>query len=230
MAVGKKHHEAMFFLVVLGLVTASLLTWVSESKGEEILLRYKATVIEETKDYIIIKFHKSDIGLVTERGKPTETLATQQNLGKISSAPSSSEPALSRAELKKEILQELRGEIQKEATKGIGLVEYGSVEGRIVRRGVGEPEARVKLVRWLEEASLLGVFKELKKGAEFETTTDQDGRYAFKEVPVGSYELKWLPKGSDTWIRRLTERPDVTVKKGTTLMARTVELSRPVLP
>lgn len=226
----KRCHKARFFLMALGLVSISLLTWLSESKGEEVLLKYKATVIEETKDYIIMKFYKSDIGLVSERGKPSETLPTQQNLGKISSAPSSSEPALSRVELKKEILQELRGEIQKEATKGIGPIEYGSVNGRIVRRGVGEPEARVKLVRWLEEASLLGVFKELKKGAEFEATTDQDGRYAFKEIPVGSYELKWLPRGADAWIRRLTERPDITVRKGTSVTARTVELRRPVLP
>src|SRR3972149_6640452 len=223
-------HNSTFLLVVVWLVSLSLLTRVSESWGEEIFLKYKATVIEETKDYIVIKFHKTDIGLIGERAGPTENLPTQPNLGKISSAPSSSEPALSRAELKKEILQELRGEIQKEATKGIGLVEYGSVEGRIVRRGVGEPEARVKLVRWLEEASLLGVFKELKKGAEFETTTDQEGRYAFKEIPVRSYELKWLPKASDAWIRRLTERPDITVGKGKLVTARTVELGRPVLP
>lgn len=216
--------------VIVAVLLAGFLLSASESKGEEVLLKYKATVIEETKDYIIMKFYKSDIGLVSERGKPVEALATQQNLGKISSAPSFSEPALSRAELKKEILQELRGEIQKEATKGIGPIEYGSAEGRIIRRGVGEPEARVKLVRWVEEASLLGILKELKKGAEFETTTDQEGKYAFKEIPVGSYELKWLPKGADAWIRRLTERPDITVRKGTAVTIRTVELGRPVLP
>lgn len=226
----KRCHKAMSFLVALGLVSISLLTWLSESKGEEILLKYKARVIEETKDYIIIKFHKSDIGLVSERGKPSETLATQQNLGKTSLTPASSEQTFSKAELKREILQELWGEIQKEATKGIGPIEYGSVEGRIVRRGVGEPEARVKLVRWVEEASLLGVFKELKKGAEFEATTDQEGRYAFQDIPVGSYQVKWLPKGGDAWIRRLTERPDVRVVKGKTTTAPAVELSKPVLP
>ena len=226
----KRCHKAMSFLVALGLVSISLLTWLSESMGQEVLLKYKATVVEETKDYIIMKFYKSDIGLMTERAKSGETLPTQQNLGKTSLTPVSSEQAFSKVELKKEILQELRGEIQKEATKGIGLVEYGSVEGRIIRRGVGEPEARVKLVRWVEEASLLGVLKELKKGAEFETTTDQEGRYAFKEIPVGSYELKWLPKASDAWIRRLTERPDITVGKGKLVTARTVELGRPVLP
>jgi len=216
--------------IVVAVLLAGFLLSASESKGEEILLKYKATVIEETKDYIIMKFYKSDIGLMTERAKSGETLPTQQNLGKTSLTPVSSEQAFSKVELKKEILQELRGEIQKEATKGIGLVEYGSVEGRIIRRGVGEPEARVKLVRWVEEASLLGVLKELKKGAEFETTTDQEGRYAFKEIPVGSYELKWLPKASDAWIRRLTERPDITVGKGKLVTARTVELGRPVLP
>ncbi len=226
----QRRHKTISVLTATLLAFSGLLLSVSESKGEEILLKYKATVIEETKDYVIIKFHKTDIGLFTERGKPTETLATQQNLGKISLAPSSSEPALSRAELKREILQELRGEIQKEATKGMGPIEYGSVDGRMIRRGVGEPEVRVKLVRWVEEASLLGVLKELKKGAEFETTTDQEGKYAFKEIPVGSYELKWLPRGGDAWIRRLTERPDITVRKATTVTVRTVELGRPVLP
>lgn len=226
----KRCHKARSFLIPLGLVFISLLTRGPESMGQEVLLKYKATVIEETKDYIIMKFYKSDIGLVSERGRPSETLATQQNLGKTSLTPASSEQTFSKVELKKEILQELRGEIQKEATKGIGPIEYGAVEGRIIRRGIGEPEARVKLVRWVEEASLLGVFKELKKGAEFETTTDQEGRYAFKEIPVGSYELKWLPKGADAWIRRLTERPDITVGKGRLVTARTVELGRPVLP
>src|SRR3989338_9329449 len=216
--------------IVVAVLLAGFLLSASESKGEEILLKYKATVIEETKDYIIMKFYKSDIGLMTERAKSGETLPTQQNLGKTSLTPASSEQTFSKVELKKEILQELRGEIQKEATKGIGLVEYGSVEGRIIRRGVGEPEARVKLVRWVEEASLLGILKELKKGAEFETTTDQEGRYAFKEIPGGSYELKWLPKGADAWIRRLTERAGFTRKKGWLVTARTVELGRPVLP
>lgn len=216
--------------VIVAVLLAGFLLSASESKGEEVLLKYKATVIEETKDYIIMKFYKSDIGLVSERGKPSETLATQQNLGKTSLTPASSEQTFSKVELKKEILQELRGEIQKEASKGIGPIEYGAVEGRIIRRGAGEPEARVKLVRWVEEASLLGILKELKKGAEFETTTDQEGKYAFKEIPVGSYELKWLPKGSDAWIRRLTERPDITVGKGRLVTARTVELGRPVLP
>lgn len=229
MAVSKKCHEATFFLVVLWLVCASLLTRVSESESEEILLKYKATVIEETKDYIIIKFQKRDIGLVSEREKPVEALPVQ-SLDKGSLAPGTTEQSLLKTELKKEILQELKGEIQKEVTKGIGTIEYGSTEGRIVRRGVGEPEVRVKLVRWVEEASILGVFKELKKGAEFEATTDHEGRYAFQNIPVGTYELKWLPRGSDAWIRRLTEKPDIIVRKGTTTTAKTVELGRPVLP
>ncbi len=216
--------------IVVAVLLAGFLLSASESKGEEILLKYKATVIEETKDYVIIKFHKTDIGLVTEKGRSTEILSPRVGLDRASSSPGPADQSLSKAELKKEILEELRGEVQKEVTKGIGPIEYGSAQGRIVRRGVGEPEARVKLVRWIEEASLLRAFKELKKGAEFEATTDQDGRYAFKNIPVGTYELKWLPRGSDAWIRRLTERPDITVTKGTTVTLRTVELGRAVLP
>lgn len=222
--------KAMSLLVVMAMMPFALLLSASVLESQEILIKYKATVLEETKDHIIIKFYKTDIGLVTEKGSATQTISSQLSPDRTSSPASPSGQSLSRTELKNEILQELRGEIQKEATKGIGPIEYGSVEGRIMRRGVGEPQARVKLVRWVQEASLLGIFKELKKGAEFETTTDQDGRYAFQNIPVGAYELKWLAKGSDAWIRRLTERPDVAVKKGATVTARAVELSGPVLP
>jgi len=226
----KRSVKPMSVLITILSVPVALMLSASDPKGEEILLKYKATVVEETKDYIIIKFQKRDIGLIAERGKPTETLPGPLSTERSPLTQGSSDRSLSRAELKNEILQELRGEIEKEVTKGIGPVEYGSVEGRIMRRGVGEPEARVKLVRWVEEASLLGVFKELKKGAEFETTSDQEGRYAFQKIPVGSYELKWLPRGSDAWMRRLTEKPDITVRKGAIVTARTVELSKPVLP
>ena len=222
--------KAMSVVGAIWMVSVGLLITVPESKSEEILLKYKATVVEETKDYIIIKFQKRDIGLVAERGKPVETLPAQLSQDKSSMTPGPSDQSLSMAELKKEILQELRGEIQKEVTKGIGPIEYGSVESRIVRRGVGVPEVRVKLVRWVEESSILGIFKELKKGAEFETTTDQEGRYVFENIPVGNYQLKWLPKGSDAWIRRLTEKPDVRIVKGRTATAPAVELSKPVLP
>lgn len=223
----KRWEKSLSLLIAVLLAPAALLLFFSESEGEEILLKYKATVIEETEDYIIIKFEKRDIGLTSQKGSPAKTLPPKQEL---SVGQGQQEQTFSKTELKNEILQELRGEMQKEATKGIGPIEYGSVEGRVVRRGVGEPEVRVKLVRWVEEASLLGAFKELKKGAEFETTTDQDGKYAFEEIPVGSYELKWLPKGGDAWIRRLTERPDITVRKETSVTVRTVELGRPVLP
>lgn len=226
----KRWQKVMSVLGAFWLASTVLLASVSESKGEEILLKYKATVIEETKDYIIIKFEKRDVGLVTERAKPLETLTTQPSIDKGTLTQGPSDQALLKTELKKEILQELRGEIQKEVTKGVGPIEYGSAEGRIVRRGVGEPEVRVKLVRWVEEASVLGIFKELKKGAEFETTTDLEGRYAFQDIPVGDYQLKWLPRGGDAWVRRLSDKPDVTVVRGKIIVARPVELSKPVLP
>lgn len=226
----KRSDKRMLVLGAMLFALVAPLLLVSRSNGEEVLLKYRATVLEETKDYIIIKFEKKDIGLVSHRETPARTLSPGPTPDQFTSAPRQQEQDLSKTELKNEILQEIRGEIQKEVTKGIGPIEYGSVEGRIARRGVGVPEVKVKLVRWVEEASLLGAFKELKKGAEFETTTDQNGKYAFQNIPVGRYELKWLPKGSDAWIRRLTEKPDIMVTKGRTVTVKTVELSRPVLP
>ena len=106
--------------IVVAVLLAGFLLSASESKGEEILLKYKATVIEETKDYIIMKFYKSAIGLMTERAKSGETLPTQQNLGKTSLTPVSSEQAFSKVELKKEILQDLRERFRKKPPKELG--------------------------------------------------------------------------------------------------------------
>ncbi|MFQ5851222.1 MAG: carboxypeptidase-like regulatory domain-containing protein [Candidatus Binatia bacterium] len=226
----KGRHQAISVLGGMILSSASVLLSVSGLSGQEILLKYKATVVEETEDYIIIKFQKRDIGLVTQREAPLRGSIPPLTQDKLNSDEGGQERSLSKAELKKEILQELRGEIQKEVNKGIGPIDFGSVKGRVVRRGMGVPGVKVKIVRLLQGSSLLGVFKEFKKGAEFETTTDRDGRYAFQEVPVGSYQFKWLPRGSDAWIRRLTDKPDVIVIKGKTATIKKVELSKPVLP
>ncbi len=226
----QRWHKAMSVLVAILLASVGLLLSVSGSRGEEIYLKYKATVIEETKDYIIIKFQKRDIGLVSRKEAPLNSLSPQLTPNQFTSGQGQQGQVLSKTEFKKEILQELKGEIKKEVNKGIGPIDYGSAKGTVVRWAVGVPGVKVKLVRWLQGSSLLGIFKEFRKGAEFEATTDREGRYAFQKVPVGIYQFKWLPRGSDAWIRRLTDKPEVFVIKGKTVTVKTVGLSKPVLP
>lgn len=45
----------------------------------------------------------------------------------------------------------------------------------------------------------------------FETHTDKDGVYEFSGVPVGAYDIYWSPRGGDSWIRKLSEKPAITV-------------------
>ncbi len=226
----KPRHRVISVLGAMLLSCVGLLLSVSGSRGEEIYLKYNATVVEETEDYIVIKFQKRDIGLVVRGSSPPaiSPVRTQERL--ILNNKGGQEQSLSKAELKKEILQELKGEIKKEVNKGIGPIDYGSAKGKVVRLGRGVPGVKVKIVRVLKGSSLMGIFKEFKKGAEFETTTDREGRFFFPKVPVGSYQFKWLPKGSHNWIRRLTDKPDITLIKGLTFDVKTVELSKLVLP
>ena len=44
--------------VIVAVLLAGFFLSAAESKGEEVLLKYKGTVVEETKDYIIMKFYK----------------------------------------------------------------------------------------------------------------------------------------------------------------------------
>ena len=104
------------------------------------------------------------------------------------------------------------------------------VQGRVLYQGRGLAGCRVKLIRQIESTTFLEMFKEAKTGAEFETGTGEDGFYRFEEVPVGKYLLRWLPPGSDAWIRKLSDkRYDVIVEEGKTATPRDIDMSRPVL-
>lgn len=99
----------------------------------------------------------------------------------------------------------------------------GKAEGRILRKGKGLPDCKIKLVTMVQSGGLLKVYKE---GAEFDTTTDKDGKFAFDALPVGSYKLKWQVPGDTGWIRRLQYKPDVKVEPGKITVAKTVETAR----
>lgn len=194
------------------------------ARGEGILLSYKGQVLEETDEYVILKLRKADIELFHNSAKS----GGRKNLVPEGRADSEKPFYLQRdvvnrikAELKNELKADVRKELHKQGVK----MEFGSVEGRMLSRGIGLANCRVKLIR-IARAS---IFKMSEKGLEFETVTDRNGRYVFREIPTGDYQLQWLPHGSDGWIRRLTERPDVTVEKGKTHHAKDVDMRRPVI-
>lgn len=51
-------------------------------------------------------------------------------------------------------------------------------------------------------------------GGEYETETDDAGRYRLDQVSPGDYLLYWMPGGETGWIRRLREKPDLHIAPG----------------
>jgi hypothetical protein len=134
-----------------------------------------------------------------------------------------SDRAALKEELKNEILAELR-EPSPERTPDSGAT--GHVEGRIVLQTQGVTGCRVKLVRLLVSDNFLGMFEEVRRGVEFNTISEADGHYVFRDVPSGPYRLLWKPPGDTGWIRRLREKPDATVEASKTARVRDVDLDR----
>ncbi|MCQ9206890.1 MAG: carboxypeptidase-like regulatory domain-containing protein [Omnitrophica bacterium] len=77
----------------------------------------------------------------------------------------------------------------------------------------------------------MGVFSKLfgadaseESELAFESKTDENGTYEFNGVPVGSYDLYWLPSGRDAWLRKLSEKPSITVLPGKTIQYEDINL------
>ncbi len=149
----------------------------------------------------------------------------------------------SRAQLKSEIEEEVLRKLQmlapeSELAKAAPKLPQekavsgatGIAKGQILRDGKGLPDCHVKLVRLVKAQTMAGLLKISKEGIEFETVTDQDGKYRFDPIPVGSYKLKWQLPDDTGWIRRLRDKPDVDVEAGTTKVLKTIETGRGLAP
>ncbi len=148
-----------------------------------------------------------------------------------------------RAQLKSEIEEEVLRKLQmlapeSEVAKAAAKLPQekpvsgatGIVEGQILRGGKGLLDCHVKLVRLVEAQTMAGLLKVSKEGIEFETVTDEEGRYRFEAIPVGSYKLKWQLPDDTGWIRRLRDKSDVDIEAGKTEVLKAIETKRGLAP
>ncbi len=201
------------WVVVLSTGCLSLST-VSFGGADTVFLKQRpegnrGVVVEETDEHILIRFPRSEIQRIRRDGDAFGPRTNAEGWRGSATSPDK--------------------EPQVRSSEGpVGAV--GAVEGRILYRGRGLAGCSVKLIRHLESTTFLGMFKEAKEGAEFETVTGEDGVYRFEELPPGKYLLRWRPRGADSWIRILSERQyDLIVEKGETATARDIDVSKPVL-
>lgn len=136
-------------------------------------------------------------------------------------------------ELKEKLKMELKEEItteKKQEEKSAVAQSTGKVEGKITRGGNPLPGCKVKIVLVAKKGNLLfGGFGFKNDAPEFETETDIEGRYVFKDVPVGDYKLYWMLPKETSWIRRLKTEPDVFVQAGRTCHPKDVDAGRPTV-
>ena len=109
------------------------------------------------------------------------------------------------------IKEELRAEFE-DKERSYEAENYGRVAGRMLFKGKPLPGCQVKIImlkKW-------GIFGDTKKGLQFETITDENGRYLFDTVSPGGYKIYWKPPGESSWIRSIKMEPDIFVEAGET--------------
>lgn len=96
----------------------------------------------------------------------------------------------------------------------------GRVTGRVVRHDEGIFGVNLKIVNVSRQENLVsklfGPKVSKPEDSVFETESDEFGRFEFKVVPIGEYDLYWKLPGSDNWYRRLSENPDIMIRPGET--------------
>ena len=88
----------------------------------------------------------------------------------------------------------------------------GMVKGSILSKGSPLAKCQVRIYR-LEPKGFL-FFKRYKQSNHYETMTDNDGNYTFKNIPEGSYKLYWKRNLGEPWMKRIETEPDIFVFDG----------------
>lgn len=170
-----------------------------ETPTEIKLWKEKKILWEDQGDYLVISLPKARIA-------PPPTTTTETTEGAPGYAPSAS------------LEEGLAVTGVKGRHSAVGVLT-GNVTGRVLHGGRPLAGCRVRLL------AIQGPARELTRllgqGAShgpapnvIEATTGANGVYLFEDVPIGDYDISWLPPGSTHWLGWLSDKPDVTVRAG----------------
>ncbi len=169
-------------------------------------------VMEEYPDSIVIKFPKSEIKRIEAQEKPALNQTSAQKVIWIDDGDTIT------LRLPKQSVQisgmgtkaPAGGAIPVPSLQGLSSLPQGRIiQGKVFLKG--NPLANCKI-------RILGQGQQ-----SFESITDEQGIYTFTNVPYGEYILYWQPAGSEQWIRRLSENPDITLMPGRPVSVRNIE-------
>lgn len=225
------------FSLLPNIVRADQLRLVQREGGNRV------EVVEEQADSFVVKIPKGEIALI-KRETPTEIklwkekkilwedqgdyLVLSLPKERIAPPPTSAEesPDYSKAPTLEKGLSTIGAKGQ---TSGVGVLT-GNITGRALRGGRPLAGCLVRLSAIQGTATeltrLLGGKKSTPASGPnvIGTTTGANGVFLFDDVPIGDYDISWLPPGSSHWLGRLSDKPDVTVQAGEVTQQGDIEL------
>ncbi|MBI4025461.1 MAG: carboxypeptidase regulatory-like domain-containing protein [Verrucomicrobia bacterium] len=215
--------------------------WPAEGRSDEIWLLtdekpHIGEVLEETPHAIIIKFPKDQIQKI-KRDKPLEILQWRerrilwQDTGDyiVLSLPKERVASTKDGESGKsgegekpaglaEELPTIGAQRSGSAARSVSLT--GRVVGKVISRGEPVVGCKIMLVPVGGQVGVIAKLfggKKSSAGETYKAETDREGKYAFEDVMVGEYDLYWLPPDQKEWLRKLSEKPNLTVTTGETV-------------
>ncbi|MEK6728101.1 MAG: carboxypeptidase-like regulatory domain-containing protein [Candidatus Omnitrophota bacterium] len=95
------------------------------------------------------------------------------------------------------------------------------ITGRILNGGNPLSGVKIRIVNVPSQVSalsqILGPKVESQKELVFDATTNELGWYELTNIPMGEYDIFWSLPGSESWYRKLSEKPNITVRPGETV-------------
>ena len=202
--------DILGWLLTLGGIALSFALILSRAQADEI--RFKTgggvqtgIVLEEGEGTVTLRFPREAIESITRTGgKPEE----ERKPG----------PVPSLEERVRKLETELDSLSVADSPKP-GREGAGGVEGVIHWKNRPLSHGKVMIVR-ARTAGVsppvtdMGRAGGVERGDRYETETDEGGRYRFERVSPGEYLVYWMPDGKTGWVRRLREKPDLDVVRG----------------
>jgi hypothetical protein len=230
------------------LILACLLLGGKSVSGDTIYLQDSpkgnaGEVLEEYPDAIIIKFPKSEIKRIEADEKPpsNQSSSLQQviwiddgetitlRLPKQSVQVSGSEGLEIKGRGISGFVDKQPPPTPMESLQELSRLSKDRViQGKVLMRGDPLPNCKIRILKAADSVRdrMLSMFSgsnEKEEEQSFEATTDEFGLYTFTNVPYGEYILYWKPEGNESWIRRLSENPDITLVPGRPVAVRDIE-------
>lgn len=200
-------------------------------------------VLEEYPDAIIIRFPKSEIKRIEAEEKPR--VNESGNMQKViwiedgdtitlrlpkQSVQVSGSEALENLQQSQPDQQTAPQATSQPVISSIQemLAQDRVIQGKVFMSGNPLANCKIRILKVTDPTQdrmlrLLTGSNEKEEEQSFEAVSDKYGIYTFTNIPYGEYILYWKPEGSENWIRRLSENPDITLAPGRPVAVRDIE-------